>query len=293
MTLRTPTTAVLLLALAGTLALAARIASGQEESAEPGEGAGALRQEMQSLAEATEVQLPESDALAQLVSKPVFRYDDQPRKFIDATMWIWTDGERPVACQKVEARLHQSTLQPQWGYCFTSLTAEKLAVRWSADRQWESQEAGVAFEPLPSAPRPDARDRQRKLQARELARQFSGRVLIDPRTKSSAEMRLLPRPIYEYADPQSEVLRGAVFGFETNGTNPDLLVLLEVRGNAGAEAWHFAPARMTTGGITLDHSEKTVWTAPFVSPHDGPFATWLFFSTERESPGDENSEAGP
>ena len=54
-----------------------------------------------------------------------------------------------------------------------------------------------------------------------------------------------PRRSIEYADPETKVLLGAVFGFEVNGTNPDLLVLIEVRGDGDKPAWHFAPARMT------------------------------------------------
>src|SRR5262245_55114821 len=62
-----------------------------------------LLAQMQGLAEKTSVKYTNGESPIKLVDKPVFRYDDQPRRFIDATMWIWTDGGRPVACQKIEA----------------------------------------------------------------------------------------------------------------------------------------------------------------------------------------------
>ncbi|HEX5106763.1 MAG TPA: hypothetical protein VFV87_23245 [Pirellulaceae bacterium] len=238
--------------------------------------------QMNALAKATDVRLAESDDPARLVESPVFRYDDQPRRFLDATMWIWTDGVRPVACQKIEARRHFDTDKPLWGYCFTSTSAEPIAARWSGDRRWRSTEAGIEWQPVPGAGAPRATSAARRLQAREIARGFACRMLINPRTEETAAMRLLTTPIYEYADPESKLLVGAVFGFEVNGTNPDLLVLVEARGDADKPAWHFAPARMTTGGLKLKYGDKAVWECPFVEPTTGPYSNWLFFSTPRE-----------
>jgi hypothetical protein len=240
-----------------------------------------LLAQMRSLAGQTKVSVEGRDDPATLVKNPVFRYDDQPRRFIDATMWLWTDGGRPIACQKIEARLHQTTGEPQWGYCFTSLAEGTLAVEWSAERKYASTQPGIEFLNVPAAPPPAARTVERRRQAREIARGFSGRILINPRTGNSAEMRLLTTPLHEFTSAGSDVLSGAVFGFETNGTNPDLLVIVEVRGEGGDHTWQFAPARMTTGGVTLNYGGKKIWEGPFVSPRQGPFSNWLFFAAPR------------
>jgi hypothetical protein len=239
-----------------------------------------LLAEMRSLAEKTAVEFDSGDSAPKLVEQPVFRYDDQPRRFLDATMWIWTEGGRPVACQKIEAKLEFNRGDPLWGYCFTSLTADKLKVAWEG-RTYRSTEPGIAFQPLPAAPAPAVGNTQRKRQLRELARGFSGRILQNPRTGDSSEMRLFATPIFEYSDPTTKQLTGAVFGFETNGTNPDLLVLIEARGEPDKPQWQFAPARMTNGGITLLYRDREVWEAPFVEPGQGPFANWLFFQVPR------------
>ncbi len=240
-----------------------------------------LLAQMRSLAGQTKVHVEGRKNPAALVQDPVFRYDDQPRRFIDATMWIWTDGIRPVACQKIEARRHFDTNKPLWGYCFTSVCTDQITARWSDDRQWRSTEAGLRFQPVPDAGAPGGTVAARRRQAREIARGFACRMLINPRTDETAEMRLLTTPIYEYTDPETKLPLGAVFGFEVNGTNPDLLVLLEVQGESEKSTWHFAPARMTTGGITLKYAQTVVWTAPFVEPNTGPYANWLFFATPR------------
>jgi hypothetical protein len=235
--------------------------------------------EMTNLAQKTKV-AGEDGADMTLVEKPVFRYDDQPRRFIDATMWIWTEDGRPAACQKIEARYEFNTGQPLWGYCFTSLSPGKLSASWG-ERSYKSSQPGIAWLPLEGSPAPAAGNVQRKRQLRELARGFTGRALLNPRTSESAELRLFTTPIYEYSDPDNGLLAGGIFGFETNGTNPDVLVLIEARESAGKFQWQFAPARMTTGGITLNYGERKVWECEFVQPSQGPFANWLFFPTPR------------
>lgn len=247
-----------------------------------------LLAQMRELAEETKIQFEASDCRPELVKSPVFRYDDQPRRFIDATIWAWTSQGYPVAFQKIEARLHQNTGQPQWGYCFTSLTEDKLVVEWSPDRSFRATEPGITWESVPDATAPAARSTERKRQAREIARGFSGRIVINPKTNNTAEMRLLITPLVEYHDPEAKLLLGAVFGLEINGTNPDLLIRLEVRSKDGKPQWHFAAARMTTGGITLKYKDEVVWEAEFVQPHTGPYSTWTFFSTPRTPvPGEE------
>src|SRR4051812_12273876 len=121
--------------------------------------------------------------------------------------------------------IHRDTNMPQWGYCFTSVSAELLKVNWSADRRFESTEPGIVFQRVVDAPSVAERDAARKRQARELSRAFSARVVIDPKRSDTQELRLLTTPIFEYSDPHTGQFMGSVFGFSANGTNPDLLIL--------------------------------------------------------------------
>ena len=120
---------------------------------------------------------------------------------------------------------------------------ELVSVQWQDGRQFETAAAGMSFVELPDAPVPGRTTAMRRLQARRLARGYSGQI-FDPGTDTSEEMRLLTAPIYEYTDPAGESLRGAIFGVASHGTNPDILVSLEVRkGTDESPRWHYAVSR--------------------------------------------------
>lgn len=239
-----------------------------------------LLEQMQTLAKATTVSFVDGSDKIELVPKPVFRYDDQPRHFIDATMWCWTHQGKPIAFQKIEA-IQDADGTGRWGYCFTSFSDRLLKAQWTAARKFRSTEAGVQHQKVPDASPVAARANERRRQLRYFARDFTARILINPRTNASEEMRLLTTPIFEYSDAETKLPVGAVFGYATNGTNPDMLINFEARADEDKLDWHYAPARMTTGGLTVKYRGKTVWSAEFSPPgvHDHP--TWTSHQVPR------------
>jgi hypothetical protein len=264
--------AVVLLATAACFAAEPAIRKSDEQRAK-------YLEQMRSLARATHVCYEEGDSQPQLVDSPVFRYDDQPRRFLDATMWVWTDAGRPVAFEKIEVMLQD---RPRWGYCFTSVADCLLTAKWDERREFHSTEPGIEYLPLADAPAVPARTSARKLEARKLARDFSARILTDDRANTSEEMRLLPTPIFDYTDPDTKAFLGAVFGLTTSGTNPDVLLLLEPRDAENKLVWHYAAARMTIGGVTLKYRGNIVWQVDYCPPRPTDFPTWTFFTTLRD-----------
>lgn len=237
-----------------------------------------LLDQMRSLARATSVNCQQADRQVKFFESPVFRYDDQPRHFIDATMWVWTSGGRPVAFEKVEAMAQG---RPEWGYCLTSVAEDLLVVKWGDRREFRSTAPGAEFKPLVDAPAVSTRRSALKLDARKVVRDFSARIFPDGAANGSEEMRLLPRPVFEYIDSQTKEYLGAVFGLATNGTNPDVLILLEPRLADGKPTWHYAIGRMTIGGVTLSYRGRVVWQVDWHPPRPASFPTWTFFQTLR------------
>jgi hypothetical protein len=260
-------------------ALAANLANGaerDEKGQEPREQQQReqLLTQMRELAQKTQVRYRQGEREPQLVASPVFRYDDKPRHFLDATLWVWTDGGRPVAFEKIEAIDSQI---PTWQHCFTSASQELLKVEWEGGRRYQTTSPGVDFRPLAEAPAVASSAVQRKRQARELVREFSARIVTDLAGNQSEAMRLLPRAIFEYSGPGSQEFLGAVFGLTTSGTNPDVLLLLEPRGEGEPLHWSYAVARMTAGGVRLQYRGAPVWEVDFIE-RGKVFPTWTFFS---------------
>jgi len=244
-----------------------------------------LLEQMRERAVATKVHSADSDRQPKLQEKPVFRYDDQQRGFIDATIWVWTLGGRPIAFEKIEV-MREFQNKPQWNYCFTSLAEGRLNVDWGDGRKYDSTEPGIAFQLLKGAPAPAQKATERKRQFRELARSFSARIVLDPKNSITEEMRPLATPLFEYT-ADSGLVELAIFGYSTAGTNPDMLVVLDVHEHEGNPAWHYAPVRMTAGGVVLKHGEVKVYEVPFVLVHQAPFPTWTYFQIPRVPAEDE------
>lgn len=239
-----------------------------------------LLEQMRTIAKETQVEFVSRKDQPQLYDKPLIRYDDQPRGFVDATMWTWTNNRRPVALQKVEAMSGIDTGTPRWGFCFTSLAEPTIRAEWKHGLKYQSREAGTTFQPVPESPVVADKVTSRRRQLRDLARNFSARIVINPRANSTQELRLLTTPLYEY-DNDEKLPAGAVFGFACNGTNPDLVIVVEAREVDGKRLWHFAPARMTTGGLNVKYRDETVWKAEFSEPGKANYPTWTSFQIPR------------
>jgi hypothetical protein len=194
---------------------------------------------------------------AALLADPVMLYSDEPRYIPDAALWIWTKGGRPFALQKVEVNNFNKT--PLWTICFTSLSEDLVTVRWPNVDTFKATAPGWDFKLVPNVDAPAARAASRSIQLRAMARRFSGRV-VSFLNGDSVELRLMPKPIFEYSDSTTKLPVGAIFGLASNGTNPTLLIAVEARtGPNGQLRWEHAHSRMTSEGGHLKLDDTVIW----------------------------------
>jgi hypothetical protein len=233
---------------------------------------------MRNYAETTTIRLApkggESEQTAKLVPKPVFRYSDELRQYPDATLWVWTRGTRPVALQKIEVNNNGGQL---WMVCFASLSEGLLDVQWPGRRRYSARTPGLTFKPIPKADSPAETARARTVQLKALKDRFSARLGID-------EMRMMSTPFFEYADPESKLPMGAIFGMSFTGTNPDLLLLIEARRDAENKwRWEYAPARMTADAVRMRLDDEEVWAEEHVRINNpSVFDNWTFYFFGRD-----------
>lgn len=122
-------------------------------------------------------------------------------------------------------------------------------------RRWAPKE-GLKLEPLADAPQPAASAAARLVQMRKISREFTAHMQVS----APWELRLLPQPLFRYGDEQGQVRDGALFAYVWNlGTDPELILLVECRRDAGGFAWHYAPIRFSNRSLWLKYAGSEVW----------------------------------
>lgn len=192
---------------------------------------------------------------AVLVHPPVLQWNNPARTGEDGATFVWTNRGRPVVIGSMFRYRTKDTIHSK--HEFHSLATGPLLCRIGGETVWKPSLPGISFAPLPEAPSPALGSKQRTLQMRTLARDFGG-VLLDEKRERS-ELRLVPKPIFEYEPTDGEVLQGAIFSLAF-GTDPEILIILEAARSAGKDpAWRYALARYHYFDVTATHRGKTVF----------------------------------
>lgn len=199
-------------------------------------------------------------APAELIAGPLVRYDDQPRKILDGSLWAFGRHGRPIAALKVELYPGDLALYGVVSLCPTPINAEGNGLNWSSSKP--------AFElrPIPDAPTPGATERDRLTQMKTLSRRFSG-FELDVAPRGRLQMRLMPKPVHRYSEPGAGIQDGAIFSL-ANGTNPEVLIVIESRttGTAKTSTWQYGLARLGGAELVVMLDDRQVWREPAALP---------------------------
>jgi hypothetical protein len=173
-------------------------------------------------------------------------------------VYVWTHEGRPALLGCIGSGLSSDKRRSVF-HEFHSLLEEPLApTRIDGARPWvwTPEGAAVEFQEIPDAPAPRSTSAQRGAQMRLLARQFTGYMTHG----DERPLRLLPQPLYQFGEGAQH--DGAIFAFAwADGTDPELLLLLEARDTGSGLRWVYAPARFTKRALRLDHQGRAVWRA--------------------------------
>jgi hypothetical protein len=229
----------------------------QEPEVRPDEQRAAHRARMKELATSIHVfAMPgKRESEAKLVAEPVLRYGDSTRKNDEGSLWIWQTGGRPTAIAGIE--FYPSRPKgPSWLYEIASLSSERISVQRGDGLVWTAKVPGAKWQPIADADPPADKPVRRLAQMKELSRRFTAHEREG--TEGRLELRPLTSPLYRYGDAASDVLDGAIFSF-ANGTNPEVLLVLEAHKAKGIAAWRYALAQMTGAKVFVLQDGKPVW----------------------------------
>jgi hypothetical protein len=184
------------------------------------------------------------------------------------SIFVWTDAGRPV----VICKCHISRRQTAWIETLVPLTAAPFEMTAGGLLAWRPLRPEAVQMPFPAAGDVAETARARQVQMRALARRFRAKGTWGEETPSDWEFRLMPNPLHEYTSEPAGIIDGAVFGF-TQGTNPELVVLIEAaRNETGALSWRFAANRLTRYAVQLRLGDELVLDLPRLErgPIDAP-----------------------
>ncbi|MCI0362068.1 MAG: hypothetical protein L0211_26605 [Planctomycetaceae bacterium] len=223
-------------------------------------------QTMRGLAEAFELHDAQDEAKivrVPLIAKPLLRFEDRERENRDGTLWGYGDKGRPKALIAVfpfEGRGGQGL---DWWSDVVSTAAGPLQVTkvdGIAGVSWSPKNSGEEFHSFPNAPAPAGEADERLVQMHALAERLEGRQ-NSKLGERPYDLALWPKLLHRYSDASANIVEGGVFAF-VHDSNPEIIVLIEAQGKAGAASWKFALARHTAAPLHVDLDGEEVWGSP-------------------------------
>jgi hypothetical protein len=191
--------------------------------------------------------------------EPLVRFNNLVGDVSDGIVVLWKEGKRPA----VFAQIFQLK-NGQWVHECQSMASAGLSMRLGKMTKWNPEQAAAKFSRLPDAPRAAEGAVQRLVQMKAQAARFSAvdefKSLADPQM-SRFQLRLLTKPVYRYQDAEAGVNDGAVFAF-VHGTDPELFLILEHRGDGDKAAWYYSLVPMTCWGVKAQLAGSEVWSVP-------------------------------
>jgi hypothetical protein len=224
-----------------------------------------------------EIRIGENDKPLELQREPVLKWSNPDRGEVHGNVFLWTRDGRPLM---VASLYKWFTPHTHMAHEFQSLAEQPFGVKFHGQPVWQTSESGLRFVDLPGAAAPAAKEANRLLQLKQLAKDFSGSKQERDDTKL-VQLRLLPQPIYRYAAPKQGILCGGLFTL-VHGTDPEIFLLIEARGESAERVrWQYAVTRMTSAEVRLRHADREVWVAetlPWreVGNHKHAYTTFMF-----------------
>ncbi len=202
----------------------------------------------------------------ELAATPVLQYSNPVRPTDQhGAIYIWTLDGRPEVIGSIWSS--QDAKDPGMRVVtheFQSLSLDSIVSRHperSGSKgpipDWKTSAAGIQLQILPAAAAAAKTAPGRLSQMKRLAEEFSAQI-TDSDIESESELRLLTKPLVRYASESAKVLDGGLFAF-VQATDPELLLLIELRETEDGPRWHYAAARFTNRPLLLTRGDRKLW----------------------------------
>jgi hypothetical protein len=197
-----------------------------------------------------------------LQNEPVLEWTNPVREvwLVQGVVFLWLRDGRPAALGGIFSHPAPTWKGRKVLHEFVALDRDKLLVSRpkGALNEWKPQ-VGLERKVLADAAAPATTRGARLVQMRQLAQEFTGYV-TGPEDKRR-DLRLLPTPLYRYPAAKTGVVDGALFSLVVEGTDPEVLLVLEAREEDGKTRWEYACGRFGVISMYVQHKGEEVWSS--------------------------------
>ena len=194
--------------------------------------------------------------------EPILRWSNPTVGEVYGDVYVWTDRGRPALVASI-----YRWFQPNWGATLELCSLSPAAMKGRTGERdfWRPAAGQLKWEAIADAAAPVATSPGRLSQIRRLATEFSATV-VDTRNVNAPVpriLRLMPQPLFRYPAPVdgADYIDGALFTF-VEGTDPEVMLLIEATRRDGMPAWRFGLARMNGDEMHVSHRGRPVWQVP-------------------------------
>jgi hypothetical protein len=230
-----------------------------DETEQTAEEAQRLRAQIDSTLEEFSLSIPGTEDTP-LEGREILRWDNNARGSEQGVTLLYLAHGRPEAVCCVYP------WNGSLAHWFSTMSRGLVEARQDGAIVWQPDRPGVEFNAIPEAPAPQDSPAGRLRQLKALAGRFSGKLVGWANDNSDQqELRMLPRPVYRYEQPQGELVDGAVFALAM-GVDPEALLVIEALDVDGSRRWEYAFVRRTSGQLEGRLDGAVVWTADRAPP---------------------------
>lgn len=221
------------------------------------------------------------DRKLSLLPQAVFRHSQPVRGDDIGAVYLWIDqNKRPAVIGSVFAFTHQGDTRTV-AHELHSLASQPIEATWRRKSRWRTQAGGLSWKAVPNFPSAEKTSSGRQRQVREITRRFQAES-IDHKG-GRWELRLVPRPIYQFDVESPKDVAGGSLTVFSQGTDPELILAIEARRVNDEFRWHYAPATFSDYALKLRLDDREVWSnKEWSSNHDGPY--WCAAASQERLP---------
>ncbi len=197
----------------------------------------------------------------ELKKEPILEWTNPSRSTLQqGVIFLWLHDGRPAALGCIFSQQDPKLPGRRVVHEFHALDREKLLVsRPNVLNEWKPQ-TGLERKEIPDAGTPATSPGERLVQTRKLAQEFTA-YETDSEGKR-CDLRLIPAPRFRYPVAKNGVVDGALFTFlSTEGTDPEVWLLVEAREKYGKIRWEYACCRFSNRDLYVQRRGKEVWSS--------------------------------